>query len=60
MKIVAILIAVVALVFGANALENASNSIAAILALADPSRPDSETARDADRKPAQTLVFAGA
>src|SRR5580658_6391252 len=59
MKSMAILIAVVALVSGANALENASNSTAATMAVADPSRPDSDTTRDADRKPAQTLVFAG-
>src|ERR1700728_5119291 len=59
MKIIAILIAVVALVSGANASENASNSTAATMAVADPSRPDSDTTRDADRKPAQTLMFAG-
>src|ERR1700683_3158221 len=59
MKIMAILIGVVALVSGANALDNASNSTAATMAVADPSRPDSDTTRDADRKPAQTLVFAG-
>jgi predicted methyltransferase len=59
MKIMAILIAVVALVSGAFALDNASNSTAATMAVADPSRPDSDTTRDADRKPAQTLVFAG-
>src|SRR6202034_2164062 len=59
MKIMAILIAVVALVSGANALDNASSSTAATMAVADPSRPDSDTTRDADRKPAQTLVFVG-
>src|SRR6202041_3497302 len=59
MKIMAILIAVVALVSGANASDNASNSTAATMAVADPSRPDSDTSRDADRKPAQTLVFVG-
>src|ERR1700689_5338634 len=59
MKIIAILIAVVALVSGANALDNASNLTAATMAVADTSRPDSDTTRDADRKPAQTLVFAG-
>src|SRR5260370_1206159 len=59
MKIMAILIAVVALVSGANALDNASISTAATMAVADPSRPDSDTTRDADRKPAQTLVFVG-
>ncbi len=40
MKIMAILIAVVTLVSGANALGNASNSTAATMAVADPSRPD--------------------
>src|SRR5437660_11313563 len=59
MKIMAILIAVVALVSGAFALDNASNSTAATMAGADPSRPDSDTTRDADRKPQQTLVFEG-
>ena len=59
MKIMAILIAFVTLVSGAFALDNASNSAAVTMAVADPSRPDSDTTRDADRKPAQTLVFAG-
>jgi predicted methyltransferase len=59
MKIVAILIAVVSLASGALAMDNASNSTAATMAVADPSRPDSDTTRDADRKPAQTLVFTG-
>jgi len=59
MKIMAILIAVVALVSGAFALDNASNSTAATMAVADPSRPDSDTTRDADRKPTQTLMFVG-
>src|ERR1700674_37387 len=59
MKIMAILIAVVALVSGANASDNASSSTAATMAVADPSRPDSDTTRDADRKPAQTLAFSG-
>src|ERR1700732_3803671 len=59
MKSMAILIAVVALVSGAFALDNASNSTAATMAVADPSRPESDTTRDADRKPAQTLVFVG-
>src|SRR3979490_2903901 len=59
MKIMAILIAVVALVSGAVALDNARKLTAATMAVADPSRPDSDTTRDADRKPAQTLVFVG-
>lgn len=59
MKIIATLIAVVTLASGAIASERASNSTAATMAVADPSRPDSDTTRDADRKPVQTLVFAG-
>ena len=47
MKFIAVLITVVALVSGANASDNASNSAAATMAVADPSRPDSDTARDA-------------
>jgi predicted methyltransferase len=58
MKMMAILIAIVALVSGASAADNTNNSAAA-MAVADPSRPESDTTRDADRKPAQTLVFAG-
>src|SRR5258707_8985424 len=59
MKIMAILITVVALVSGEMALDNASISTAATMSVADPSRPDSDTTRDTDRKPAQTLEFAG-
>ena len=59
MKIMAVLAAVVALVSGAIALDNESNPSAAAMAVADPSRPDSDTTRDADRKPAQTLAFIG-
>src|SRR5256884_9830191 len=59
MKSMAILIAVAAFVSGAYALDNASNSTAATMAVADPSRPDSDTTRGADRKPAGTLVFVG-
>ena len=59
MKIMAVLIAIFALVSGANALDNASSSTAATMAVADPSRPDSDTTRDADRKPALTLMFVG-
>ena len=58
MKSMAILSAVAAFVSGAYALDSASNSTAATMAVADPSRPDSDTTRDADRKPAKTLVFA--
>src|SRR5215813_14552946 len=59
MRILTILIAVVPLASGAIAMDNASNSTAATMAVADPSRPDSDTARDADRKPEQTLGFSG-
>src|SRR5271155_1308267 len=59
MKIMAVLIAVVALVSGAFALDNASNSTAATMAVADPSRPDSDTTRAAGGKPTQTLRFVG-
>ncbi len=59
MKIMAILIAAVALVSVANSLDNASSSTAATMAVADPSRPDSDTTQDADRKPVQTLLFVG-
>ena len=59
MKVIATLVTIVALISGANASDNASNSSAATMAVADSSRPDSDTARDADRKPAETLVFAG-
>ena len=54
-----VLMIVVALVSGVNALDNASDSTAATMAVADPSRPDSDTTWDADRKLAQTLVFVG-
>ncbi len=59
MKVIATLITIVALISGANASDNASNSSAATMAVADSSRPDSDAAHDADRKPAETLVFAG-
>ena len=58
MKIVVILIAAGLLASGALAMDNASDSSAATV-VADPSRPESDTTRDADRKPAQTLKFAG-
>jgi predicted methyltransferase len=44
---------------GVNAFDSPASSTAATNALADPSRPDSDTSRDAERKPAQTLEFAG-
>jgi len=59
MKVIPALITIVALISGANASDNAGNSSAATMAVADSSRPDSDTARDVDRKPTETLVFAG-
>src|SRR5262245_66051106 len=59
MKTIAILISLVPLASGAIAMDKAINSTAATTAVGDPSRPDSDTTRDADRKPAQTLEFAG-
>lgn len=59
MKIITILIAVVSLASGAIAMDNPSHSSPAAVAVADPSRPDSDTTHDVDRKPAQTLEFAG-
>jgi len=59
MKMLAVLIAVAPLASGAIAMDDAGRSTAATMAVADPSRPDSDTTRDADRKPVQTLVFAG-
>ena len=59
MKVIATMITVVALISGANASDNASNSSAVTMAVADSLRPDSDTSRDADRKPAETLAFAG-
>jgi predicted methyltransferase len=40
-----------------NAAEDTNKAIAA--AIADPARPPTDTERDANRKPAQTLAFAG-
>src|SRR6516225_6545478 len=59
MKIMALLIALVPLASGAIAMDKAINSTATTTAVADASRPDSDSTRDADRKPAQTLEFAG-
>ncbi len=63
MQVMAVAFAASALAFGAIAfaaggpLHDVSAALAA--AVADPSRPESDTARDADRKPEQTLVFMG-
>jgi len=63
MQITAVAFAACALAFGVMAfaaggpLPNVSAELDA--AVADPSRPDSDTTRDADRKPQQTLAFSG-
>jgi predicted methyltransferase len=63
MQIMAAALAASALAFGAiafaagNPLHDVSAALAA--AVADSSRPGSDTTRDADRKPQQTLVFVG-
>jgi predicted methyltransferase len=63
LQIMAVAFAACALAFGAVAFaggEQAHDVSAALAAaVADSSRPDSDTTRDADRKPAQTLVFVG-
>src|SRR5271166_6454512 len=61
--IMAVAFAACALVFGviAFAAGGPSHDVSAALAVAvaDSSRPDSDTTRDADRKPEQTLIFSG-
>ena len=64
MQFMAVAFAASALAFGAIAFAaggplHACTSAALAAAVADPSRPESDTARDADRKPEQTLVFMG-
>jgi predicted methyltransferase len=62
-QIIAVAFAASALAFGViafgagGALPDVSAAVAA--AVADSSRPDSDTTRDTDRKPTQTLVFVG-
>ena len=63
MQIMAVVFAASALAFGANRL-CCGGALARCIggtcaAVADSSRPDSDTTRDADRKPAQTLAFVG-
>jgi predicted methyltransferase len=43
----------------AVAADTRTEAVAVAAAVADPSRPASDTTRDVDRKPAQTLAFAG-
>jgi predicted methyltransferase len=61
--VMAIAFAISALAFGPGALAAAGPSpgvpAALAAAVADSSRPASDTARDVDRKPAQTLMFSG-
>jgi predicted methyltransferase len=63
LKITAVAFAASALAFGVMAFAAGGTlpdvSAALSAAVADPSRPDSDTTRDADRKPAQTLGFVG-
>jgi predicted methyltransferase len=63
MQVMAVAFAASALAFGSYAFasQGSSPGVSAALAaaVADPSRPDSDTARDAERKPEQTLAFAG-
>jgi len=63
MQVMAITFAACALAFGPDAFaaEAPSPGVPAALAgaVADSSRPDSDKARDADRKPEQTLAFSG-
>ena len=54
MQIMAVAFAASALAFGAIAF-----AAALAAAVADSSRPDSDTTRDANRKPEQTLAFSG-
>jgi hypothetical protein len=55
----AILSAVVALFSGAFSLDNASNSTAATMAVADSAHPDSDATRDAGRKPDERAFTEG-
>src|ERR1700722_19792102 len=62
MQIMAVAFAASALAFGAIgfAAEGPLHNVSALAAaVADSSRPNSDTARDADRKPEQTLAFSG-
>ena len=58
MEKIVVLAAGLALLFGASAIAQAPSADAAA-ALADKDRPSADTARDADRKPAEMLAFAG-
>jgi len=63
MQVIAVAFAACAFAFGAVAFAagGPSHDVSAALAaaVADSSRPDSDTTRDADRKPEKTLAFVG-
>jgi predicted methyltransferase len=59
MKRTVMLAAVAALTFGPAGLAAAKPSAAIVAAVADKARPSEDTSRDADRKPAEMLEFAG-
>jgi predicted methyltransferase len=52
-------VAMAAMVVGASALAAEKIPAAISAAVADPARPDADKANDAERKPAETLAFAG-
>ena len=59
MKMMTVLVLMMACSAGAVASDATGNSTTVTMAVADTARPDTDTARDADRKPAQTLAFIG-
>jgi len=59
MKITSFIIVASALAIGGIALAAPDRPALLASAVADSSRPDSDTARDSDRKPEQTLAFSG-
>lgn len=59
MRTMLVLIAVLTLASEATASRSGGYSAAVAAAVADPSRPESDTSRDADRKPKETMEFIG-
>jgi predicted methyltransferase len=59
MRITPLLAALAALSLAACASTPAPDSPSILAAVADPARPEADTRRDADRKPAEMLAFAG-
>jgi len=61
MRSLVILAAMAAIGFGANADAAGAQKVPVYVAaaVADPSRPEADKARDADRKPAEVIAFAG-